>query len=121
MREWLKEGKVSLSGGYQLLLDEFWRCTPICQILPSNNKKHLKTFESYIRGENDCFATLEGSKSMTEAFPFLVRILRMIQREESRLLTNVQELFQALINLKRAYAKLAEIAPLLYDKFWPKK
>ena len=58
---------------------------------------------------------------MTEAFPFLVRILRMIQREESRLLTNVQELFQALINLKRAYAKLAEIAPLLYDKFWPKK
>ena len=45
---------------------------------------------------------------MTEAFPFLVRILRMIQREESRLPTDVQELFQALIDLKRSYAKLAE-------------
>ena len=44
----LKEGQGSLSSGHQLLVDEVWRCTPICQLLVSNYKKNLKTFESYI-------------------------------------------------------------------------
>ena len=104
----LKGEQGTLSSGYQLLLDEIWRCTPISQLLASNNKQHLKTFESYIQGENDCFATLEGSKSLTEAFPFPVKILRMIQRDESRVPADVLEIFQALIDLKRAYTKLAE-------------
>ena len=77
-------------------------------LLPSNNKKLLKVFEAYLREDNRCFETFSSSKELTEAFPLLVRMLQKIENEEHEIPTDVQKIFQAMIDLKRKYTSLAK-------------
>ena len=103
----LKKGNI-VSASYKLLLDELWKCTPIAQLFPSNNKKNLKTFEAFLRKENHCFDTLEGATSLTESFPLPVKLIRQIQNDEGCLPSDVANIFQAMIDLRRAYSTLAQ-------------
>ena len=48
----LKDLPNPLSAGYQLLLEELWKCTPISQLLPSTNKEQLKQLETYLTGDS---------------------------------------------------------------------
>ena len=103
----LKKGNI-VSASYKHLLDELWKCTPIAQLFPSNNKKNLKTFEAFLRKENHCFDTLEGATSLTESFPLPVKLIRQIQNDEGCLPSDVANIFQAMIDLRRAYSTLAQ-------------
>ena len=104
----LKKVNVALSPGYKLLLDELWRCTPIAQLFPSNNKKNLRTFEAYLTKDNHCFDSFEGAKSLTESFPLPVRMIQQIHKEEGCVPSDVGMIFQEMINLKRAYSTLVQ-------------
>ena len=112
----LKDVPNPLSAGYQLLLEELWKCTPISQLLPSNSKEQLKQLETYLTGDSTCFESFQSSKTMTEAFPFPVRILQLIQKEENGIPDDVQGIFQAMINLKRDYTALARERAMVRKK-----
>ena len=113
----LKDVPNPLSAGYQLLLEELWKCTPISQLLPSTNKEQLKQLETYLTGDSPaCFESFESSKTMTEAFPFPVRILQLIQKEENGIPDDVQGIFQAMIILKRDYTALARERAMVRKK-----
>ena len=112
----LKDVPNPLSAGYQLLLEELWKCTPISQLLPSNSKEQLKQLETYLTGDSTCFESFQSSKTMTEAFPFPVRILQLIQKEENGIPDDVQGIFQAMIILKRDYTALARERAMVRKK-----
>ena len=98
-------------------MEELGKCTPICQLLPSTDKVHLKVLENYLSGDNSaCFESYNNAKAMTEAFPFPVRIMQMIEKEENGIPDDVRSIFKAMITLKREYSVIARERAMVRKK-----
>ena len=78
---------------------------------------HLKVLENYLSGDNStCFESYNNAKAMTEAFPFPVRIMQMIEKEENGIPDDVRSIFKAMITLKREYSVLARERAMVRKK-----
>ena len=97
-----------ISEGHRLLLEEVSKCTPISQLFPSNNKTYLKQLKGHLENENNFFESYENTKNLTEAFPFIVKVVSLISKENKKIPVDISEIILSMMDLRVEYNQLAK-------------
>ena len=94
---------------YKLLVAELGKCTPISVLLPSHDQLDYKILQTFLDEQHNIFSEYDVTEKVTNAFPLIIRIIKMILIHEKLTFLPVQvaEILHAFIALKKSYNNLA--------------
>ena len=95
---------------YNQLISELRKDSPISSWLPSFIRKDTILLLSFLEEENDIFSSYEKTLQVTEAFPYLTKVLSEILKYHSCtfLPKNISKLVINMIELREDFNRLAE-------------
>ena len=99
-----------IPNGYQYLLKELAKETPISQLLASYDKLDYQILKSFLKNETRISNSFGLMKKLKSAFPILIKIILAIMNEEGiayNLPDNVTYIFQEMVNLRISFDEFA--------------
>ena len=95
---------------YKQLISELRKDSPISSWLPSFIRKDTILLLSFLEEEDDIFSSFEKTLQVTEAFPYLTKVLSEILKHHSCtfLPKNISKLVINMIELREDFNRLAE-------------
>ena len=103
--EYLEQHDNGIPEGYQLLLSELGKCTPISVLLPSHDTLDYKILSVFLEGKCNIFSDFEAAEKLTNAFPIITKIMKLILKHEKTtfLPLAVVDIITAAVDLKKQY------------------